>query len=329
MEKNNYKEFIVDFKDYLIVIKNLSNIYIEKIVTTVHQFLEFVNIYKLDNKYDSIENFSLNDVRTLTNKDIYSYIFYLAENDYKQGSRNIKIEHLRSFFNYLFHIMHNIFRQPFDIVKTEKREVRQLPNYLSLREAKKLVTLYKDSDKVNEVRNNAIFNLCLNCGLRISEISALNIDDIDFKYKKFIIHGKGKKERMGYLNDVAYDAMIKYYEIRKNLHAKNKKDEKAFFLSNKGVRLSTVAIRKATKIAYRKSDIDSIEYSVHTMRHTCATLMFKSGVDVKTIQEILGHSQINTTKIYTHLHDEEVMKSMLDHPLSQFKMKDAYAYSVA
>ena len=65
------------------------------------------------------------------------------------------------------------------------------------------------------------------------------------------------------------------------------------------------------------------------MRHTCATLMFKSGVDVKTIQEILGHSQINTTKIYTHLHDEEVMKSMLDHPLSQFKMKDAYAYSVA
>lgn len=270
---------------------------------------------------------SLNEIRTLTNNDIYSFIFYLAENHYKQSSRNVKIEHLRAFFNFLFNVKHNIFKQPFDVVKTEKRDSLQLPNYLSLNEAKKVIEAYSDSKKTNEIRNNAIINLCLNCGLRISEVCNLDITDFNFEYDTFLIKGKGKKERTGYLNESTKKAVLDYLKIRKDIVPKNKKDKNALFISNFGQRIGVRMIRKAVKKVYTITDIDSNVYSVHTLRHTCATLMYKSGTDIKTIQELLGHSQINTTKIYTHLHDEEVMNSMLEHPLAKFKMADALAYS--
>ena len=171
MGKNNYKEFISEFSDYLFAIKNLSELYVSNIIGTVHQFLEYINIYKFKEEFNAVEEINLNDIRTLTNRDIYSFIFYLAKNDYQPNSRSIKIEHLRAFFDFLFRIKHDIFKQPFQKIKTEKRTSVQLPNYLSLNESKRLIELYMESKKTNEIRNNAIINLCLNCGLRVSEVS--------------------------------------------------------------------------------------------------------------------------------------------------------------
>jgi site-specific recombinase XerD len=327
MEK--YSEFITDFENYLYAIKNLSSNYVSTIKQTISQFLDFINIYKFDNKFKSIDEMSLNEIRTITNQDVYSYVFYLADNDYKQGTRNLKIENLRTFFEFLYTIKHKLFLHPFQKLNTEKRFAKHLPNHLSYEEAKKMTDLYKNSLNELDIRKNAIIHLCLHCGMRISEVSNLNISDFKLSERKFLIFGKGNKERIGYLNNDTYDALIKYLEIRKNIIPKNKKDTDILFLSNKRTKMDVATIRRFIKKAYIEAGIDNDLYSVHTLRHTCATLLFKSGTDIKVIQEILGHSTVEVTKIYTHLYDKEVEQAMQEHPLSKFKFKDALAYAVA
>lgn len=325
----NYNEFITDFENYLYAIKNLSNQYVKKIKQTITQFLDFINIYKFDNKFKSVEEITLNEVRTLTNQDIYSYIFYLADNDYKQGTRNFKIENLRTFFEFLYTIKHRLFNQPFQKINTEKRIAKQLPNYLSYEEAKKLTELYKNSDNEIDIRNNAIIHLCLHCGMRISEVANLNISDFQLSERKFLILGKGNKERTGYLNNDTYDAIIKYMEIRKNKVPKNKKDADKLFITRNHTQIEVSTIRKFIKQAYKDAGIMNDSYSVHTLRHTCATLLFKAGIDIKIIQELLGHSTIEVTKIYTHLYDKDVEQALFEHPLSKFKYNDAMVYAIA
>lgn len=175
----------------------------------------------------------------------------------------------------------------------------QLPNYLSLNESKNLLKIYANSKKINEIRDNAILHIILNCGLRISEVRNLKISDINFKNDKFLIFGKGNKERMGYLNNITKEAIEKYLEVRKEIQPKNKKDNDILFLSNKKCKFSSRGIENAIDRAYDKTGLDSKVYTVHTLRHTCATLLYKAGNDIKTIQEILGHVQIDTTEIYT------------------------------
>ena len=126
-----------------------------------------------------------------------------------------------------------------------------------------------------------------------------------------------------FLRTVPKKTLISLYKT------KNKKDTDKLFLSNKRTKINTSSIRRFIKKAYIEAGIDSTTYSVHTLRHTCATLMFKNGTDIKTIQEILGHSTVDVTKIYTHLYDKEVEQAMQGHPLSKFKYKDALAYAVA
>lgn len=329
MEDYKYPTFIVDFRNYLIGIKNCSKQYVTNIVTTLQQFLNFINVHKYNNKYDKINKMSLNDIRALVNSDIYSFIYFLAENHYKIGSRILKIEHLRTFFDFLYRIEHTVFTQPFKKIKREKNIYLKLPNYLSLNESKKLLQLYANSTKPNEIRDNAILHIFLNCGLRVSEVSNLNISDFNFDEDKFIILGKGNKERVGYLNKPTKEALMRYLEIREKLTPKFEKDKDILFLSNKKSRMFTSTIRRMIKKAYKKVGIDEDEYSAHTLRHTCATLMYKNGIDINTIREFLGHVQIDTTEIYTHLHDKDVMNAMLGHPLSKFKMANALAFAEA
>ncbi len=325
MEIEKYPQFISDLSDYLNAIKSYSEVYIKNLIVTVRQFLEFINVYRLDSEYTTIENISLNDIRLINNSDIYSFIYFLAENHYKQSSRIIKIEHLRTFFDYLYRIKHNIFKEPLKKIQREKKIDIKLPNYLSLKEAEQLVEIYSNSSDINDIRDNAILRIFLNCGLRISEVANLKITDIDLKNDKFTIIGKGDKERVAYINASTKEALLKYLEIRKNIETKLKRDKNILFLSQKRLKMDVKTIRRLIKKAYELVGIDSKCYSAHTLRHTCATLLYKAGVDIKIIQEILGHVEIDTTEIYTHLHNEKVMKAMQNHPLAHFMMKDAVA----
>ena len=318
--------FVEDFANYLVAIKNLSQTYIKNMTVTIEQFLEFINVHKFKNKYNSIEDITLNEIRSLNNSDIYSFIYFLAESHYQNNSRVIKIEHLKTFFDYLFRIKHTIFKEPFKKINSERKLVKKLPKYLSLEESRRLLKIYENSTDEVEIRDNAMLHLFLNCGLRLSEIKNLNIKDISLTDNKFTIIGKGNKERTNYLNLKTKDALMKYLKIRDNFSKNNKNDDKTLFLTCYGYRMSQFTINKIVKRAYRKANLDDKVYTVHTLRHTCATILYRAGVNIKTIQELLGHVQIDTTEIYTHLNDQEVKEVMLNHPLAQFKIADALAY---
>lgn len=318
--------FVEDFANYLVAIKNLSQTYIKNMTVTIEQFLEFINVHKFKIKYNSIEDITLNEIRSLNNSDIYSFIFFLAESHYQNNSRVIKIEHLKTFFDYLFRIKHTIFKEPFKKINSERKLVKKLPKYLSLEESRRLLKIYENSTDEVEIRDNAMLHLFLNCGLRLSEIKNLNIKDISLTDNKFTIIGKGNKERTNYLNLKTKEALMKYLKIRDNFSKNNKNDDKTLFLTCYGYRMSQFTINKIVKRAYRKANLDDKVYTVHTLRHTCATILYRAGVNIKTIQELLGHVQIDTTEIYTHLNDQEVKEVMLNHPLAQFKIADALAY---
>lgn len=326
MNDNKVPSFLEDLTNYLSGIKNLSMNYIDDLKFTIVQFLEFVNIHTFKEKYETIDEISLNDIRSLSNTDIYGFIFFLSERQYKTNTRVKKIEHLKTFFNYLYTISHKLFREPFKLIKTEKKLEQKLPNYLSLSEAKKVQKVYEHSYKVSDIRNNAIIRLILNCGLRLSEAANLNIDDLDLSESKFVVIGKGNKERTCYLNKPTKEAIEDYLKYRNKIVIENKKHKDALFISNQNKRLSKRQIRTIVKEAYKKAELDETKYATHTLRHTCATLLYRNGTDIKTIQEVLGHVQIDTTEIYTHLYNKEVMDAMLEHPMSNFMMADAVGY---
>lgn len=323
-ENNNLPEYLKDYSGYLIGIKNLSEVYVKNIISTVKQFLDFVNIHILKNKYADSKDITINDIRTITNSNIYSYLFYLAENHYKASSRITKTEFLRNFFDYLFRIKHNIFQEPLKKIKREKKQVSNLPNYLSLEESKKLLSVYATSTKLKDIRNNAIIYLFLNCGLRHNELRSLNITDLNLNNNTFLINGKGNKERTGYLNDSTKSALMEYLKVRDKFFTGS--NSVALFLNENGCRMSKCSINRLVDKAYIMAGLDPCNYGVHTLRHTCATILYKSGIDIKVIQELLGHSQVKTTEIYTHLYDKDVEKEMLNHPLAKFKIKNALCY---
>lgn len=327
MNEKKYPKFIEEICNYLIAIGNYSKLYVDNIVTTVSQFLEFMNEYKFNNRYNSIDEITDNDIRTISKSDIYSFIYYLADNNYKEGTRILKLEHLRTFFDYMYKIKKSLFKEPFKEIKREKKSNVALPKYLSLEEAKKVLTVYSNSTDLQDIRDTAILSVCLSCGLRLAEVQSMQIKDINFSENKFTIIGKGNKERMCYLNKTTRESILKYLEKRNTQKVMDKQDENILFLSNHNRRLSRNTIKQIVKRAYKKSGLDSSSYSVHTLRHTCASLLLKNGTDIKIIQEILGHSRIETTQIYTHIYNKNVEKAMLEHPLAQFKMEQALSYS--
>lgn len=315
-------KFVNDLTNYLIAIKNLSEVYVKNMTITIEQFLEYINTYKLKNQYSSIAELTLNDIRSLSNSDIYSFIFFLGESQIKINSRIVKIEHLRTFFEFLFKIKNTIFKQPFKKINTDKKIEQRLPNYLSLEEAKRIINIYSSSTNIIEIRDNAILHLFLSCGLRLAELKNLSLDNLDLENNKFSIIGKGNKERTGYINEITRNALDKYLKIREKLNPKSQN----LFVSRYGLKMSSTGVEKIVKRAYKKAKINYNNYCVHTLRHTCATLLYRNGIDIRTIKELLGHVQIDTTEIYTHLYDKEVMDVMLDHPLAQFKMENALAF---
>ena len=314
MNNTNYPEFIEDFKNYVAGIKNLSASYIDSMLSTLKDFLEFVNDHIFDCKYTNIDEMSLNDIRFLNTSDIYGFIFYLAEKHNSIGTRIKKIEHLRTFFDFLYRIKTTLFKEPFKTIRREKNTYIKLPKYLSLSESKKVLQVYANKEDFRSLRNNAMIHLFLCCGLRLEELNEIKISDFDFKENKFVIFGKGSKERICYLNENTKEALRKYINYRKN----NPLDDK---------KISSRQIRKIVKKTYEKAGIDETQYSVHSLRHSFATILYKSGVDIRLLQILLGHSRIETTQIYAHMHSEALMNAMQGHPMAHFKIEDALAFN--
>ena len=263
-------------------------------------------------------------VSTVTLTDIYSYLTYLSRDrvqhqnspvsDYglNAASRARKIATIRSFYNYLTNKMHLLRENPVKDIDSPKLQ-KSLPKYLTLDESLQLLS---SVDGKNQERDYCILTLFLNCGLRISELVGLNMRDIQGDALRVL--GKGNKVRIIYLNDACQEALERYLAVRRPITGK---DADALFLSSRNERISRSMVHAMVKKRLSAAGIDSTQYSSHKLRHTAATLMLQNGVDVRAVQEVLGHDHLNTTEIYTHIDNDALRVAAKANPLSHVKNK--------
>ena len=193
---------------------------------------------------------------------------------------------------------------------------KRIPKYLSLDESKKLLKVTAISENQRNVeRDYAIITIFLNCGIRLSELVGINIKDISFDEDKLNVIGKGNKERTIYLNNACIKAIKAYLDVRPN-DIQTPENEKPLFLSEQKKRISQRTVQTIVKKELQKAGLDTNKYSVHKLRHTAATLMYQNGVDIRALQELLGHESIATTEIYTHVDNEQIRDAVENNPLA-------------
>ena len=326
--RENNPEYLNSFLDYSITILNKSPNSVKEYNYDLTNFLKFMMIhFKLTNKdiYDEIDiaSFNENDLKKITLDDIHAYISHLAINNRsKATTRARKISTIRIFFKYLTLKAHILEVNPAQNLETPKLEKR-MPKYLSLDDSKKLLDAADNQDNRNYKRDYAITTLFLNCGMRLSELVGINLNDIDFSECKMTVIGKGNKERTVYLNKSCMVAINDYLSSRPPqslIKRDSKNSDKALFLSEQKQRISNRTIQAIINKELKLAGLDTKSLSVHKLRHTAATLMYQYGnVDIRALQELLGHQSISTTEIYTHVNNEQVRNAVESNPLSDPK----------
>lgn len=252
-----------------------------------------------------IKDITLEDLNKVTHYTVIDFIFFVRnflKNCNKTSNR--KIASLKKFFEYLE--IHNMIRcNPLKFVDRAKVEKR-LPKVLNLNDSKMLLSKMINSNQKNKIRNYTITCILLNCCIRVSELININLTDIKLDEKTIIIReGKGKKDRVVYINEAVYEAIEAYLQIRPNL-PKNNKDYNALFLSSQNKRISK---RSVQNIITSSSDIH-----VHTLRHTGATLMYNiNNTNIFVLKKILGHDSLKATEIYTHVSPEKLHQFMMNY----------------
>ena len=314
-------EYVNSFLDYSAVVLNKSPNSVKEYNYDLNMFLKYMKIHlKITKETDfskiNIRDFDIQTLKKITTNDINSFLSYLALN---QGSRPAtrarKISTIRIFFAYDQKLIDD---NPTLGIKTPKQEKR-MPKYLSLDDSKKLLSVTADENDENKERDYAIITLFLNCGLRLSELVGINISNIDFSEYKLTVIGKGNKERTIYLNEACIRAIQDYLSVRQKDGVKvdSKGSNKALFLSKRKERISNRMVQYIVERELMKAGLDTSKYSTHKLRHTAATLMYQYGhVDIRALQELLGHESIATTEIYTHVSNEQVRDAVERNPLN-------------
>ncbi len=262
----------------------------------------------------SIDDVDLSLVQDITLTDIYSYMNYLSrDRGLNNTSRARKVATIRSFYKYLTNKAKLLDTNPVQDLDSPRLK-KSLPKYLNLDES---LELLDSVDGKNAIRDYCILTLFLNCGLRISELVGLNKTDV--RGDQLRVLGKGNKERMLYLNDACQRALKDWLTERDSLTLL---DQNALFITLQNRRrISTAAVHKLVKKHLAAAGLDSTQYSSHKLRHTAATLMLQNGVDVRTLQEVLGHDHLNTTQIYTHVDNEDLRTAAKANPLGSIRQR--------
>lgn len=324
----NNPEYLNSFLQYSLTYKKKSPESVNQYNCDLTMFLRYMKyLFKLTNEEDfnkiTINDFTLEQLSKVTQENIHSFITYLSiKRNCGPATCARKISTIRIFFKYLTITAKLLKDNPAQNLETPKLNKR-LPRYLTLEDSEKLLSLtYSDDSNENKERDFAIITLFLNCGLRLSELVGINISDIKFDDQKMTVIGKGNKERSIYLNKACIDAINAYLDVRpKEGVKKDKKDsDKALFLSSYKQRISKRTVENIVSKELARAGLDTTKYSTHKLRHTAATLMYKYGeVDIRALQELLGHQSISTTEIYTHVDNEQVRSAVESNPLSQFR----------
>ena len=322
--RENNPDFLNSFLDYSITILNKSPNSIKEYNYDLAMFLKFIKIhFNMTDEKDfsaiKINDITLDTIKRIKLDDIHAFIAYITNEFHsKAATRARKVSTIRIFFKYLSRKAKLIDIDPAQDLETPKLDKR-LPKYLSLEESKKLLNAASNEDNRNPERDYAIITLFLNCGMRLSELVGININDIDFSECKLNVIGKGNKERTIYLNKACMKALSDYLSVRPKQGIKhdNKYSEKALFLSERKTRISNRSVESIVTKQLQAAGLDSRKYSVHKLRHTAATLMYQYGqVDIRALQELLGHESISTTEIYTHVSNNQVREAVEKNPLA-------------
>lgn len=306
--------YIQDFLLYMENIKNRSKTTIREYYYDLRNAFRYLKKYKMKLKVENLNEIDITDIdidfiQKITLNDLYRYLGFLSDQYLdKPATRARKIAALKSFFNYLCFKQKLLKINPTVELETPKLGKR-MPKYLTLDES---VSLLHSIDGKFEKRDYAIITLFLNCGLRLSELVNINMKDI--KDNVLNVIGKGNKERSIYLNEVCQQAIKEYIAVRPK---DNLKDRDALFLSNRGTRIGRRTVEMMVKKYIQLAGLDPKKYSPHKLRHTAATLMHKYGnVDIRALQQILGHESISTTEIYTHIDNEQLRDALSSNPLN-------------
>ena len=319
-------EYLNSFLDYTMTILNKSPNTVKEYNYDLATFLKFIKIrFNLTQEDDfsliTIKDIDINTIRKITLDDIHAFLSYLTTTYHsKAATRARKASSIRVFFNYLCAKANLIELNPAQNLETPKLDKR-LPKYLSLEDSKKLLNVTQNEDNRNMERDYAIITLFLNCGMRLSELVGININDIDFSENKMTVIGKGNKERTIYLNKACMRAVHEYLDVRPKDGIKTDKlnSRKALFLSERRERISKRTVQHIVDKELIAAGLDTKKYSTHKLRHTAATLMYQYGnVDIRALQEVLGHESISTTEIYTHVANQQARDAIESNPLSDF-----------
>ena len=319
-------QILRDFLTYHETIKGQSQLTISEYYLDLRMFLRFIKLMRNDmpihTRLDDIDirDIDVHFLAKIRTSDIFDFLSYLANDrnpnpdaavpDYgiSASSRARKLSSLKSFFKYLTVRTKQLTENP--VADLEYPKLRKsLPKYLTLEQSAALLQAVSGQ---NQERDYAILMLFLSCGIRRSELVGLNITDI---YEDRIrVIGKGNKERFVYFGSPCRKAIDNYLPIRQKMVLT---DNRALFGSRNGNRISTDAVHALVKKAFLKAGLDATQFSAHKLRHTAATMMLSGGVDVKTVQEVLGHENLNTTQIYTHIESTELKIAAEANPISR------------
>ena len=306
-----------DYLLYLLNTKNYSLGTIKGYELDLQLFFNFILEYKQINMtLIKITIFILFQIKT---EDIYAYLVYLNhEKNNCSSTRQRKLAAIKSFFKWLYLNEPNSNKKNPAIVIPQIELHYRLPKYLTLDQAKQIQVIFNLKNSKYPIRNNAIITLFLSTGIRISELLSININDLDFENNCIRILGKGNKERIVYFSNYCKQQIKKYLDIRKDVK------ENALFLSSHNVRISKSSVENICKQAYSLLGLENKHYSAHTLRHTAATIFYEySNNDILLLKEILGHSTIISTEIYTHIKNKAVKEAIEKNPLSNYNVKVA------
>lgn len=321
------KEFLIYHEN----IKGQSPLTISEYYLDLRMFLRFIKLMRNDMPMNTdLETINIKDVdlafvRSIDTSEIFDFLSYLAndrplnpddpspEHGISASSRARKLSAIKSFYKYLTVRTKQLTENP--VADLEYPKLRKsLPRYLTMEQSAALLQAVSGP---NEKRDYAILMLFLNCGIRRSELVGLNLTDV---YEDRIrVVGKGNKERFVYFGSACRKAIDAYLEERSQ---KVLSDNKALFGSRDSNRISVTAVHRLVKKALLQAGLDSTLFSAHKLRHTAATMMLSGGVDVKTVQEVLGHENLNTTQIYTHIENTELKIAAEANPLSKLDFSE-------
>ena len=324
-------QILRDFLVYHETIKGQSPRTIEEYYLDLRMFLRFMKLMRCDmpihTRLDDIDikDVDIQFISSITTSEVFDFLSYLAKDrtvnpdspapDYgiSPASRARKLSALKSFYKYLTVRTKQLSENP--VADLEYPKLRKsLPKYLNLEQSYKLLQAVSGQ---NQERDYAILMLFLNCGIRRSELVGLNITDV---YEDRIrVVGKGNKERFVYFGSACRKAIDAYMPVRSKQVLT---DNRALFGSRNGNRVSVDAVHALVKKAFLKAGLDATQFSAHKLRHTAATMMLSGGVDVKTVQEVLGHENLNTTQIYTHIENTELKIAAEANPISKLDFSE-------